>query len=452
MNYILRLGAVALVLSLLIAACNDPNEIGSELVAGDFSDIQFTDTITLRGQSTVQDSVFVYSPVISLQNQGYIVGKIDEPIFGVAQAESYVNLRLTQTSNLVQLPFLLPGASVFVDSVVLSLAYDTLRFYGDTLNEQSIEIYEVLEPMDNSKEYFSDTEFETSMTPLGTKSFMARPRTAVFEDAEDTVTTTPHLRIPLDNELGTFLLSQDSTVFSSSEDFQDVFKGIKIAPGASNNLMMGFDYSNFLTKLRVYYRTESDTTSYVFFIADLSTKVSHYEMDYTGSQVEPFIDNPTMGDSLLFVQGLSGLNAKLDFPYIENFEDVIVNKAELVFTVAALPGDDLLNFGDPERIVASYLDDNNLYSYIVDFVAAFSSGDLDNFGGSPEVIIGDMVTKEIRMNISNLMQDIMDGTADSNSIFLQVYLKGQYPQRTVLFGPGHSQFPAKLNLTYTKKQ
>ena len=65
-------------------------------------------------------------------------------------------------------------------------------------------------------------------------------------------------------------------------------------------------------------------------------RAANYSHDLTGTLIEPFIDNPDLGDSLLFLQGMEGLIAKLEIPHVEELSGVIVNKADVTISLANL--------------------------------------------------------------------------------------------------------------------
>ncbi len=431
-------------------ACNEPTDLASELVAGQFSDINFTDSITVRTLSTTQDSVFTFSSDISIQHKNYLLGHVDNPIFGTAHASIYADFGLTLTSSFSTLSFLADDTAVF-DSLVLSIAYDSLRTYGDTLLPQNMMIYRLSEEIDNTVNHYSNESFSHFPTPIATQTIIHQPTTEY--KINDTTFVTPHLRIHLDDALGLELMNQDSAVYSNNDNFQSIFKGIKIDTDDINSNFVGFNLASAYTFMKLYY-TVDDTThlEYTYQIGDLSVKYNEFNHDYSGSISEPFINNQANSDSLVFVQGMSGLNVKVDFPHIQDLTNIIVNKAEVEFTFAHLDGDDISNYYIPDNLVLNYLEDDGNYYFITDVTNAVAIGSVgDYFGGEPTMVEdnGQMLYK-YRMNVSNYLQDIIDGNLDNNSIYLQIYLKNQYATRGVFYGGGHSQHPVKLYLTYTK--
>lgn len=445
-------------------ACNDPSNIGSELVDGEFSDIKFTDTITVSTLNTKQESIFTYTNNIANQSGSYLCGNIDEPVFGSYKASMYIDFLLNSTSVVAGNRF----EDAIFDSLVLSLAYDSLRTYGDTLIPQTLEVERLLEPMDGDVEYYySDQSFMTDPTPIGVyPDFIPQPTTRITTIIEDdTTVSSPHIRIPLSQDMGMELMGYDSLTYANSENFQAAFNGVKVRSTVDNANILGFNLQSALSYMRLYYTIDDAQFTFTYTIEGLSVKYNEFEHDYTGSVIEPFIDNEEMSDSLVFAQGMSGTNVKIDFPHIHTLEDIIVNKADLEFTMAYLPGDDTINYSPPVRVVLAYLSDDGNYYFIDDVTAAIGTGGLNAFGGNPITVDEDGVfVQKYKMNISNYLQDIVDCTdsegfqtncfsnnAVNNSLYMQIYLKNQYASRGVIYGAGHSKYPAKLDLIYTQQ-
>ncbi len=446
---------IALVV-LLASACNDPTDLGSELLEEEFSDIRFTDTVTVNALTVPQDSIFTYTRIVDSQPNTYLCGFLDDPIFGTSQATINFDLGLVTNSGVADIDF----SDVTFDSLVLSLAYNPFRTYGDTLVSQNINVYRLSEEMDYNEEfYYSDRDFEAFPTPIGQKlNFLPQPNTTIIRtSAEDTVVQAAHIRIPLSPALAAELMPIDTMVaealYENNETFRAFFNGLKIESDAVNSNILGFNLRSSLTYMAIYYRDADDNErTFTFRVVDLGTKHNNFKHDFSGSISEPFVENQSLSDSLLFVQGMSGYNVKIDFPYIQNLDGIVVNKAELDLTFADIPGDDTITYEPPARIILTELDDNGNYIFIEDVSDALALANIDLYGGEPFLIDDNGTTlRKYKLNISNHIQDIIDDRlGGNNSVYMQVYLKNQYAYRGMFYGTGHSKYPLKLNLAYTK--
>lgn len=85
---------------------------------------------------------------------------MDDPIFGKVEAEFYSQIRFIPTK---ERSFLTNK----IDSVVLSIRYDTVEFYGDPTKLQKIEVFQLDEPLDQRTRYYSDFKARLKSTRLG---------------------------------------------------------------------------------------------------------------------------------------------------------------------------------------------------------------------------------------------------------------------------------------------
>jgi len=56
------------------------------------------------------------------------------------------------------------------------------------------------------------------------------------------------------------------------------------------------------------------------------------------------------------------------------------------------------------------------------------------------------------MNISEHLQDMINGVETSDEIFISTASKAQSANRSIIFGTGHPTYAPKLNVTYTINQ
>ncbi len=447
------MGCVALIVAILASSCNDPTAIGSELLEEQFSDINFTDTITIRAATVEQDSIFTHTRVVDNQPDTYLFGYIDDPIFGVSESAIYFDLGITANSTLAQVDF----TDAVLDSVVLSLGYNDGMTYGDTLLPHNMKVYRLSEAMDYNQEfYYSDKEFDVFPNPIGELDFTPKPsQTLEVIEEDDTLTQAAHIRIPLDLSLGDELMPQDSVeanqLYQNDQTFRALFKGIKLQPAQNNSCILGFNLRSVYTYMQLYYTQDEQQKTFTYRVVSLGTKHNNFKHSYTGASSEPFIDDATMGDSLVFAQGMSGYHVKVDFPHIENLGDIVVNKAELELTFADLPGDDTITYNHPYRMALTRLHENGNFVFIQDITDAILIQDVDLYGGTATMVDENGQTvRKYALNLSNHLQDIVDGKLNDNDLYIQVYLKNQFAYRGAFFGPGHSVYPMKLNLAYTR--
>ena len=447
-NYHLVL--LVLIVTMFIApSCNKPTVIGGELLEQDQVNIVFTDSITIIAKTIESDSIKTFD--IDNQLDFFLCGDLDDPIFGGVKASNYIQTRLSFTDPQFQ-------SDDEIDSVVLAIVYDTVAVYGNFLEEHTINVYRLTEDLDNLATYYSNDAFMFDPMPIGTKTFTPDlffpvPVVSYYNDEASFDTLNPVLRIPIDVAYGQEIFDleeMDSTMFSTDSTFLDIFKGFYIeTEGANKESLLSFQYRNIGSRLQVYY-TRDDTLNkqYDFIIPNTSVKSVNYDhYGASGSVANSFLNDTTLGDSLLFVQGMEGVNISFTFPHIEDLKDFIINKATLELTVASLPSDDIDLFDPGAQFLLSEKTADGELLLIEDVVRAFNVGNISVFGGELETDETlDLHTYE--MNLSAVLQDMVLGEV-SNEVVLTLFLSTQRANRSVVFGPNHSMYPAKLNVTYT---
>lgn len=434
---------------LCIASCTKSSPIGSELVEQDQADVRFTDTLTLRAISFLGDSVEVFSPDNPLGN--YLAGYYEDPEFGLVRSSIYSQLSLDETDD----PAFVGRDDVVVDSVVLTLAYDTLNSYGDFRAEpHQFEIWTVEEEMERGVTYYSNKQFDLGKIPIGEKIF--RPN---FTDSlsiisyrgtrPDTQLLAPHLRIPLTQGFGNVLVALTEDDYSTVDNFRDAVMGIHIRPIAAAKSMLSFDLLSPQSRVTIYYTlADSVQNEYNYPFTFQSVKTVNYEHDYAGKDLLSFLEDPVRGDSLIFLQGMAGINASIEIPFVSELGNIIVNRAVLEFTIASNDED----FAPIDRILLSYRNMNGAVRLIDDVNFARRVQQLNIFGGRPREVSPTVMRYE--MNIAGHFQEVVDGTRDNVILIVPLsrteVIRGGNPARSIMYGPGHSVFPAKLRLTYTK--
>ena len=446
-----------LLLATLIHACTEPVSVGRDFIDDDLVDLVEVDTFTLRTSTVEVEPPIVYDSIPALAT--FLAGNLTDPIFGATRSEIFGEMR-------VAFPGIDIPDEVTVDSVVFGLSFDTLTGFGDYRTEAvDVELYRLTEDMEIRQRYRSDKTFMTEGMPIGgiynTVPNLSENVTIYRENEDgtlDTVLLNPQFRIPIDNSIGEELLSYDSTIYNNVDEFTNLFKGVNIRIN-SDNSMMGFRLYNtsnnpLSSTLTVYFK-EEDTISRTLTLAFrdepgfLSSVIPSFSHNYSGSVVEPFIGDSTKGDSLLFAQGMAGPEIEVEIPYIESIEGSLVNYAELEFTVAELPDDDLETFPPVEQLTAVYeseLADNVLVidAFLAEEENPSSSFIERAFGGYVQEKTEDGVTlHHYRMKLSVQVAQMIKGNVP-NKIRLRPKFKSRNADRVVIYGPGHSKYPMEF--------
>jgi hypothetical protein len=448
-----RLFPAVLLLSVIMGSCADPTFVGSELLDEDRVDAVFTDTVTIRSRTVRGDSVLTYRGLADLS--AYLFGDFQDPHFGRTLAEIYTQ----PTLEISSFSFLTPNFNnATLDSVVLVLPYTGAGFYGNTEVPYSLEVYELTDSIFLDSSYYSSTRFNYSNF-LGSRVFIPRLDSVTFIDyrtnSPDTVSLA-QLRIPLTQTFGDRLINADSSAYTSNSAFLQYFRGLAIVPSAPTPGMVSFNLiptgGNYDAGIYVYFKRDSVPLQYRFPISFYSPIVSHFENDYAGTTVEPFINQAGLSDSLAVVQGTEGLLMELEFPYLEGLQDVILNKAELLVPIAGLDNDDPATYPPATRIYAYYFNESANTYQLIDDVLLPAPGTVDNVFGGIIVEGSGSQPDYYRMNITVFMQEMLKDDRETDVrdvLYLTTSSRAARASRSVLYGASHPQYPVKLNLTYT---
>jgi hypothetical protein len=444
-NIILALAALSALL-LFNSSCNESTLLGADLFDKENLDLVFTDSLSMNALSETNDSVIVNSGGVSFV---YLpIGKVKDATFGVYEARAYTELDTTSAYSF---------AGGTIDSVVFVMGYNANAVYGDTTQKQRLSLYRMTESMKTGNIY-SNQKYAVESTPLGTVEFTPQPRTNINQGKGLTALsdTAPQVQIKVTN---TAFIQQLSDVknYSSPDGkvgfFKKWLKGLEIRAEIETSCMLNMDFgsaTSTFTGLYVY--SKKDTTKSVSFfrsVAGANIKHCYFNNNYDNAPIKPFLNDAKKSDSLLFIQGMSGANIKLEIPYIRNLGKIVINKAELELTLKE-DGTQLAVFAPINQILLR----NGLQDVISDVIdgdATSRAARFPNSGGTLKVktVDGEKLSKYV-FNISSHLQRILNGQ-EGSIINLVPFFRQENTSRMVFYGLNkQSKYRAKINLTYTK--
>ncbi|MCO6477471.1 MAG: DUF4270 family protein [Phaeodactylibacter sp.] len=434
---------------LYFSSCSDPTLVGAGLLEDDRADVGFSDTLSISARPVTRDSIRTYSPFTSSQLPTYLFGSLNDPLFGRSTASIYAQVYPENNSPNF-------GENTVVDSIVLVLPYDIERFYAKTAGEVfGIDVYQLAEAPLEDNDYFSNQELEVAPMPIGSALVTVSVDSLEFTDYEGTDTVTvkiPHCRIPVDDAIASLLVGLESDVYESDSLFFDAFEGIHLRPGTENEGMLSFDLLSEHAGIYLYYR-DSLAGKPKRFLYDFdiqpTVRFVNFQHNYEGAPVAAFLEEPKLGDSLVFIQGMTGLEARLEIPNVTALQGLVVNKAELEVYVASLEEDEP-GFEPIQQLILNAPDSYGELFVVEDIalIQAQRRNLQDFFGGTPQTGANGAPTL-YRMNITAHIQGIIDGERE-NVLYIAPLEKARTAARTILYGPGHPQYGIKLKLAFTK--
>ena len=436
-------------------SCNDVSEVGSDLIGQDGFEVVYNDTasintLTIEGKDSLQTNG---ENVITTD---LFVGELMDPLFGFKKFNAYFQAGIGS----VPPKFYDYDNAQFatIDSVVLIIKSDTSFFYGDREARHDIQVFQIEQDLDNDTELYTFDELSTKMTPISPVQSV-RPS---FENhieffKTDSSETGPTLRLKLDNSFGQMIIN-DTTAVKKDTSFLKLVNGMKIVSSPENSSVIALDLattqlSDLANKMLVYY---TDTIAKVYSFNFGGVRHQEEVGDITGSALEMAIGDPIFSDSLCFVQGFGTADTEIELPYarFEHYGNVLIKKAVLEVTIADVAGDDLEIFTPISLVGIEETNDDGVNILIIDGISAEFAGSFTTFfGGSVKEELndnGEVIRKYYTFNItSHFINMISSGSDKSTKLYMSALVDNLTPGRSILYGPGHSVYPMKLNVTYT---
>ena len=439
----LRNGIFAsLILSFFItlSACEDPQEIGSEVFAQNIG-VLYTDTLTVEASTILLDSI------VTGASQNLLVGRTIDPELGAVEAVSYFQMTpfdtlrsFVDTAGRKKIRWIRYPSKV--DSIRLYLPYTS--YEGDTNQRQSFKFYQLSQnaSMDVANLYQNKTDGPSLKTTTLGQVLNARIRPIRNSNILSGSGRFDTLKIPItEPAFIKYIASQRDLVRKDSVEigfqFRKTTRGFGlVSESAKNAAILGFGATTSYMKVFYSYKytytilNKAGTADSATATVD-TTKANFilvYDVDAQSNR--PLLQNARfnkittartgnlaklvkvtdalpakLSNNEAYIQCAAGLVMKVKFPSLSKLkagQDVAINKAELVLEPNANPN----NFTLPQDLVfAESTKDNRLLrttndgSGIIDFVTRTESyiGSYQNR------------TNNYTFNVTSALQNILSG-------------------------------------------
>lgn len=418
------------VLGIAAISCNkEPDLIGLDLLPpGERLNIDFTDTSTLVAYTMKEDSLRTDELSVNL------LGSISDPVFGTTTASIYTQYRLSKNNVTF-------GENAVADSMVLTLTYTGV--YSDSLASKTIRVYETAESIDYDTSYYSDRKIRLLRRVIGEATFVPNLKEA---DSVDGNYMPPHMRIMLSQAFADKIISADTSILADNESFQDAFKGLYItsedatAPGTGSILYLNL--LDAVSRLKLYYHNDTDTTSIDFPIGSLSARFNHFDhSEYTGADpalLQQFNGDTLPGNQRVFVQAMAGAKVKLRIPYLKALaanKRIAVNEAILIVSVEDTSGIYVV----PGQLALKKITETGTLTSLPDEDEGTSFLDGKSSSG-----------KEYRFRVTRYIQSrLLNPEEPDFGLMMFAYGSSLSSNRVTLIGPGATDRKMRLLIYYT---
>ncbi len=442
-----KLAIVFALLAFILWNCKeDPNSIGMELLPG--SDLK---TVDLAVDSTSIKAYTEKDLRLRTDEPNFnLFGTFNDPVFGKTTADLAFHVRLATYPNFDE--------TFQMDSLVLYLLYKEM--YGDTTTMQSLKVYELTEDIfidttnatgTGDYPYYQDVDLKALANNPAIGELDYYPVFRLDSTKKDTLIQ--ELAIKLDNSLAERLIQADSLDMVDNEAFVKFFKGLYVESQDISNdgALMSLYTLATGSNLTIHYTKVTDTLvtdslRFVYRINANSARITSFRHDYSTTEfADQLVEHPESPDSLIYLQTMGGLRAKLDIPTLENWRDsvsgvnnIIINKAALVFQVDTVASD-YHRYRIPADLILTGIDEEGKEYLPADFALSSSL-----YGGKYN-----STNATYTFNITHHLQNIINNKVDNYGFYLAPSFRNEKVRRVVLKGAS-SHAGIRLQVTYTK--
>jgi hypothetical protein len=337
-----RLDLLTLLISLFILnSCKNQDTVGLGLNPSTQLNGTLVDTSTIFTNTVLDDTVITSG--LTKTPLAYF----SDPIFGLSEANIAGDLNLP--GGIAYTP---PTGTIVIDSARLIVQYAD-GFYGDsTASSYTVNVFQLNEKFNGAATYYNTKQWNYNQSALlGSLTFNSRTHTAIkiyniIVGKPDTlIKALPQIRIPIStNFINANLFNASTTTLANNSLFQNMVKGLYITLDKSKTTGPGGVFMIKSDTLAVYYRANNGST---IDTAVVNLPVSHIaaQVKHTYSAtIQAELNNNTSTRGTVYLEGLSGLRAKISFPnllvnlrnnLLKKDSDIVLNRAELVITSVA---------------------------------------------------------------------------------------------------------------------
>ena len=425
---------------ILTAGCDDKFRIGGNILpSDDYSNMQMTDTFDI-----VMYTEKAYK--VRTDNPSYLfLGSYSDLVFGTSSAGF-----ITQVLQASYPPF---GDTAILDSICLVLPLGEEDYsYGGIDARLNLSVYEVVKDTLKTPFYYYSDENPADYTEFDRLGRgVTNHRHILYTDDEGVEHDTLALSLRLDDEFGQHLIDSSDYYFYAYGKFSDVFKGIYVVENEDSQIgnkdesciykilnTVSSTTSNF--GIVVYYHFPSDKTTkkYALPINASAAQFNMFSHDYSETNFADQIANPgTIVDSVAYLQSMAGTSIRVEIPGLKNFNDVVINKAELIIENA--PTDFYGDYDPLEQMWLCGFDTDSNIVYFPDFMGnTYEGASIDD-------------DNEYHFYVTRIVQDIIAGVYENREVGIYMTnLNAGIDFKRSVITTGRNTNPSKIVVTYMK--
>ncbi len=409
-------------------SCNENYNLGLNILPND-------DNVNINIIDTVQVNLTTEKafPMISNNPTNLIIGKYNDPVFGISEASFMTQFRETSYPTW--------GDSAIYDSVslILPLAFNDY-YYGDNKDTHiNLSVYKVTDTINHIYKTDQNPDELTNYELIGQGNAYKKYFFADTTSEPDTLA----LILPLNYSFGYTMVTNSLDYFENTVSyFHNIFKGIYVKNNSENpglyriNTNTNKENSHF--GLVFYYHFAHTSAKVRQYCVSLSTSCSRFNMfshDYTNATFNNELSDSTntSNNEFAYLQSMAGTVVKFSAPGLLNLDSIVINKAILIFKTVQNDNNKPLN-----EIWLAGLDSINTIIKFQDFYSNSYQGAL-------------LEDNEYKFNVTRIIQGYINGVYNSNYFdFYLMDLSGASSfERSIITNKNNSN-PPRIVITYSK--
>ncbi len=439
-NYKNQFLSIIMLMLIALTGCEEKSSIGVEVLpAGDLITVRSTTKAKILSFTHSEDSIRTDEASNSL------LGSFTDSLFGNTTIGFAAQYRLYDFPNFGR-------NNPQPDSINLYLYYRII--YGDTITKQRFKVYELESSIDPDETYRQNVDLKSMASDKLLGQIDYTPRVKLDSTSKDTFYQL--INIPLDFSLAEKLFYADPLKLTSNDIFLEFFKGLYIetekqnskggtilsletsASGSFRGSAVVLSYHNDSLKSKLNVKKDS-VLLMPYIISTYSARVNNIQHDYSKAPFYQNLNSETVQDSLIYVQSTGGLKTRILIDELSSWKDsvnIAINKAELIFQIDTVASR-VHKFPPPLQMLFTVVDSLGKEFLPKDYVFNPSF-----YGG------GLRKDYTYHFNITQHVQEIIDGNAKNLGFFLTPAQKNNQANRVVLKG-STSKTGIKLIITYS---
>lgn len=383
--------SVLVLVSAFFLSCEEPGKIGFTGEEGS-EQTYFTDTLTVESSTYLMDSAITSGQAAAL------VGSFSDPLFGEISSVAYLQPALVPDIFGTGLTAFTTSDNVVYDSLNLRLINRTLLLYGDSTANITIQVHRLQQSLEVGKNYNYDDDQAYDQTLLASKTLTRDD----FYDPSDSSFLYINLKLP--DEIGQELMAlANKDESTTNEAFANAFKGFRISAVSGTKTLVSFNLgavsSTGVSALDLFFHDSGSTTADAYVFGFTSARYNQITTNRAGTALNSLTQKTTTINSALtgnrtFVQAGTGVASKLTFPYLDQFTNPQIGRAELAFKadttafnneIQLAPYITFITLDNNQKVTRS----NNSYEF-VNYGITPTSGILSTYNDSTNLFVADI--------------------------------------------------------------